>query len=93
MPEINAKNFTRADFLSPTQVAQKLNMDPKVVRKTMLEQFRKGTKILTDKSRGPQPIIYNMKSMHRSPESDRSSPLRLHPLALEKFKEILTKGS
>lgn len=87
-----AENYTKSDFLSPFQVAKKLNLDTVIVQKKMLEQYRKGTKILVSEKRHSQPMIYNMTSCHAKASRNPSSPLRLHPLAFEMFKDILTHG-
>ena len=94
MTEINATNFTRADFMTPTTVAKKLNVDADTVVKTMRAQFHKGTQILIGESRRSRktPLVYKMTHIGGSISDPKHSPLRLHPLGLDAFKEILAKG-
>ena len=58
--------------------------DVDVVKKTLESEYRKKTKIKTKYSNMAD-MVYDVKWAHRR-------FLRLHPLGLEKFKEILDKG-
>lgn len=89
MPAKETKTFTKSDFLSATQLAEKLNVDKEKITALMEQQFRRGTKILT--AGGPRDMIYQAKWSHHTSAGQRPN-LRLHPLAMEKFKELLEKG-
>ncbi len=88
--ENTTPRFTKEDFLNAKDLVKKLNdqynkkYDLETVKKTMESEFRKKTKIKTKYSNATQ-LIYDVKWTHRH-------ALRLHPLGLEKFKEILEKG-
>ena len=88
--ENTAPKFTKDDFLNAAALVKKLSeeygkeYDVDVVKKTLESEYRKKTKIKTKYSNMTD-MVYDVKWTHR-----RS--LRLHPLGLEKFKEILDKG-
>lgn len=74
-----------------TQLAAKLGQDPKLVSKTMQDIFRRGIKIMVN--RAPRPMIYRGNWNHCT-AAEAKKNLRLHPLALDKFIEILnTQGN
>lgn len=82
--------FTKEDFLNASALVKKLSelygttYDLETVKKTMDSEFRKKTLIKT-KYNNPTQLIYDAKWNHRR-------ALRLHPLGIEMFKEILDKG-
>lgn len=90
MAEADKKNFTREDFMTPLAVAKKLGHDVETVAKTMQAQFRKDTKIIVDARNHHQaPMVYRISNIGGSINNSTKTPLRLHPLGLEKFKELL----
>mgnify|MGYP001088809448 CR=1 FL=1 len=93
MAEASTKNFTRKDFMTPLAVAKTLGHDVDTVAKTMQAQFRKGTKIIVGPRNHRAPMVYKIATIGGSVKNTISTPLRLHPLGLEKFKEILDKGN
>ena len=84
-----SSNFTKEDFLNATDLVKILNeqygkeYDLDTVKKTMESEFRKKTLIKTKHNKTQ--LIYDAKWNHRK-------ALRLHPLGLDTFKEILEKG-
>ena len=84
------KKFTKDDFLNAAALVKKLSLeygttyDLESVKKAMESEYRKKTQIKNNIN-NPTPLIYDAKWNHR-----RS--LRLHPLGLEQFKQILDKG-
>ncbi len=78
-----AEKFSKTDFLTSAEVAEKLNTDVQTVEKHMTAAFKRGTKfIIANVSRN---LVYDAKWNHRK-------SLRLHPLGIDKFKEIISKG-
>ena len=89
MPDTTQK-FTKEDFLNAAALVEKLNKeygtkyDIETVKKALKSEHRKKTQIKT-RYNNITPLVYDAKWNHRE-------SLRLHPLGLEKFKEILEKG-
>ena len=85
-----AQKFTKDDFLNAAALVKKLSTeygttyDLESVKTAMESEYRKKTQIKNN-TNIPTMLIYDAKWTHR-----RS--LRLHPLGLKQFKQILDKG-
>lgn len=92
MSDIKNYDFKKSDFLTPKQVATKLNLNEQDVIKTMKVAFLKGTTILVHAgfTDAPRPLVMHCKYAHANKKND--TQFRLHPLGLDKFKEIFNKG-
>ena len=81
--------FTKDDFLNAAALVKKLSeeydteYDLETVKKALKSEFNKKTKFKTK---------FNMTQMVYDARWNYRESLRLHPLAIEKFKEILDKG-
>lgn len=88
MPDATPK-FKKEDFLNAAALVEKLNKeygtkyDIETIKKALKSEYRKKTLFKTKINMTP--LVYDAKWIHRE-------SLRLHPLGLEKFKEILEKG-
>lgn len=87
MPE----TFKKEDFLTATQLAKKLGTDKESVQKTMKNAFMRGTTFVLHGTARKYDLIYSAKWSHNT-AAGKPERLRLHPLGLEKFKEMLDKG-
>lgn len=88
MAESNAQIFSKSDYLSPAAAAKKYGIDKLTAVQIMHKQFKRGTKILT--KYGSRPMV-TIDSLIHSKTKDGFPAYRLHPLADEKFKELLAK--
>ena len=88
MVESKAQTFSKSDFLSPAAAAKKYGTDKLTAAQIMHKQFKSGTKILT--KYGPRPMV-TIDTLIHSKTKDGFPAYRLHPLAEEKFKELLAK--
>ncbi len=85
-------NFTKDDYLSAYQYAEKFRVSRDKVEKLMTELYKKKETLKTsDKSnRRNIPMVQINNAMH-STRANMAKALRLHPLALEKFHELIAK--
>ncbi len=90
MPRKQVPVFDKSDFLSAKKLAKVFNMDAEIIDAEMKRQFKRGTQILIPNA-GRRPMIYHEKWAH-SNSAGVPRTFRLHPLAMEKFYEILKKG-
>ena len=80
--------FKKSDFLNAKQLAEKLNADLDLVINTMATAYKRGVTITHMNT--VRPIIIKNRLCHHSLTTNNS--LQLHPLGMEKFKELLAKG-
>ena len=88
MVERKAQTFSKSDYLSPKAAATKYGTDKLTAARIMDKQFKRGTRILT--KYGPRPMV-TIDTLIHSKTKDGFPAYRLHPLAEEKFKELLAK--
>ncbi len=82
-----ADKFTKSDFVSAHELAKKTGKDIELIKKTMREHFKKGTKILENNTK--HDLIYNAKWIHTPESKSAGAKLRVHPLGIKVFMEIL----
>lgn len=80
--------FKKDDFLNAIQLVEKLNRPAEEIHKAMMHEYKNNTQIRVGN------IYYPVVVRNRDYHGQLSNPKRLllHPLGLQKLKEILEKG-
>lgn len=77
--------FTKSDFLSAAQIARALNIDKQIVESEMLKLYKRSTPFKFNQNF--LPLISKENNVHHS----TSARIRLHPMGMPIFMELLGK--